>query len=208
MKNHKYLLLALTPLIWTAPALAQDATTESAVTAETESEEAIDPARLAAASALMDILIPQQGEAEWAASFITPAMDNALITMTESTEFKAMIEAAPRSRDVLDRFFARVRSVTVETATSDLPTLRNAMAAAHARQFTVVQIEEIAAFMSTPTGRAYNIAAPRLLADEDVARWQRSVLVRNQEALAPILQQFITEMASVAVKADSLDSSE
>lgn len=204
-KAGRLFAMILAPLVLAAPrALAQEAPAVAAADAEMAVVDGSqDPARMAAASALMDILIPPGGEAEWAASFISPAMDNGFAAMTESTEFKQMIESAPRARAVVERFMARVRSSTLDTASSELPALRNAMTAAHARQFSVAQIAEITAFMRTPTGYAYHQASPNLLTDVDVARWQRTVMEQTQEALAPVLQQFITEIAEVAAKADS-----
>ena len=73
-------------------------------------------------------------------------------------------------REILDRYLARMRAETERTLRGSTPALFAAFARGYARMFTREELEQIRAFVATPTGAKYVQRSADLLADPDVAQ--------------------------------------
>lgn len=155
--------------------------------------EAVDPARLAAARALIDILMPPATRDQMVVGMMKPMLANMRQSFTNSPDFAAALGADPRVKALFDQFMAQQEARTTELMREALPGMFPAMAKAYARRFDLQQLRDIQAFFETPSGRAYMRASFTIMSDPDVAEWQRRMMAQSmshvQDDVAGLVQQ-------------------
>lgn len=176
---------ALLPL----PAMAQT-TAPAAATATA----AIDPARLVAATSLLDVLMPPATREEMVQGMMRPMLTNLRRGLEENPQFGAAMKADPRMKALFDQFMAKQEARSLDTMRAALPGMMPVMARAYARRFDVRQLGEIKAFFETPTGRAYMRSSLTIMSDPDVAAWQRDLMNQSMSRV----QQDIGDLARQA----------
>ena len=179
------LLLTLSPVA----AQAQPTTVTAA---------AIDPARLAAATELLDVLMPPATREQMMTGMMAPMLANVRRGVSENPSFAAAMNGDPKLKAMFDRFMAQQQARTTDMMRRSLPGMIPAMVRAYARRFDVQQLREIRAFFETPTGRAYMQTSFTIMSDPDIAAWQRQMM---QEAMSHVLE----DVASFAREAAALE---
>ncbi|WP_404336070.1 DUF2059 domain-containing protein [Sphingomonas sp. MMS12-HWE2-04] len=174
-------------LVATAPAAAGQ-------TAPTAAATAPDPARLAAAQAVIARLMPADRRDAMVDQMIRPMIENMRSSMLESPMFKE-IAADPKVSGTFDKFINGQLDRTVALTKELMPAMLDAMARAYARRFTLDQLAAIGAFYDTPAGRAYAELAPTIMADPDVLAAQRAMMTR---AMADAQQRIAAMVAELA----------
>lgn len=180
-------LIALAMLAALAPAGAgQPAPVPSA-------SAAIDPDRLVAARALMDLTLPPDRRDAMIEQMIAPMMANIRDGLRQAPQFAELQRRDPSLGDALERFMARQQARSFALLRTMMPDMIEAMAKAYARRFTIAQLDEVSTFYQTPTGRIMREQMPTIMSDPDVASWQRAMMTRSMETLQADVAEFIAE---------------
>ena len=159
--------LAAATLLLTVPAVAQKA---PAPTAPTD----IDPARLATARDIVAVVLPPSQRQQIMTSIVRSMQGNMVAGMVNGmADLKQELATKPAVKQAFDRFIARQQQLAEADINGALPELVEAYARAYARNFTADDLTSIKAFVVTPAGTKFLQRAPQLLADPDVAAWQR-----------------------------------
>ena len=136
----------------------------------------VDPARLAAARALIETVMSASQRDAMVAGMTGGLLSNMLRGMAANPEFRAAMTGDPRVRPIFDAFLKRQQATTVATVTQAMPALTAALARAYARRFDAAQLREITTFFNTPAGRAYSQMSTKVMRDPDVAAAQQPAL--------------------------------
>lgn len=162
--------------------------------------EAVDPARLAAARALIDVLMPPATRDQMIVGMMTPMLANMRQAFTNSPEFAAALGADPRVKALFDQFMARQEARTTELIRQALPGMFPAMANAYARRFDLQQLRDIRAFFETPSGRSYMQASFTIMSDPDVAAWQRQMMTQSMSHVQDDVTAFVQQITALEGK--------
>ncbi|MBS0255873.1 MAG: DUF2059 domain-containing protein [Proteobacteria bacterium] len=170
---------------------------------------ASDPARLAAAHALVDAILPPGSYARMMSGSLQPMMERmnagmsqlplrdlvagagldeaavARLGKTTAGEIMAIIDPAFAERQ--HRMFGVVLGELTKVMTASEPELRDAMAEAYARRFTLDQLNDINHFFASPSGQAYATNALTLMSDPALAARMQSLGPRIAGMMPEIL---------------------
>lgn len=166
----RYLILA-SAIALSSPVVAQPVSPPGAATPES-----LDPARLAAADKLIEATYPADRREQVVASMMKTMIANLTGGMRSNPQIAAAFDSDPRVEPIFTRFLARVETDSEARLKAALPGMIEAIRRAYARRFTTDQMTELAAFFSTPTGRAYFEQGQSIMSDPDVAAWQRTMM--------------------------------
>ncbi len=174
----------------------------AAQTASPEPNAAEQPApeRIAAATRLMDLMMPPAQREAMMAGMVEAMLGNITSGIMNNGPLKQVFETRPEARPVFERFVARQRNLAQQSMRQNLPTMIEAMAIAYARRFTPAQIEDMAIFFATPTGQAYATESIAIMSDPAVASWQQRVLAQDLERMPAEMTRLAAEMREIANK--------
>lgn len=161
--------------------------------------EAPDPARLAAAKQVLDVLMPPDKRAAMFDAIMAPMYANMRQAMRESPPMKGR-ENDPKMTAFVERMMEKQEERSGALLRENLPGMFQAMERAYARRFTVEQLNEVGAFFATPTGRVYMERGMTIMADPDVLAWQRSLMQRTMTGLEADMKTMIAEIEAEAAK--------
>lgn len=157
----------------------------------------VDPARLAAARALIEMVTPAAQRDAMAVAMAGGLLNNMMRAMASNPQFRAALENDPRVRPIFEAFIKRQQASTVAAVKQGVPGMTAALASAYARRFDLAQLREMTTFFNTPTGRAYNAMSTTVMRDPDFAAAQQAVLksaVTRMQADAKALAAQITAL--------------
>jgi len=157
--------------------LSAKAQTAPAVSAE------VDPARLAEARKLIDIMMPAALREQMIDGIVAGIGQTMTQTLLNDSDIKKLIEEKPAARDIVMRFLERQQQYTREQMLANLPGMLEAMARAYARRFTVAQMREMGAFFATPTGQLYIAQSSTIFSDPDVTTWMQQLMRRSMDRM-------------------------
>lgn len=161
-----------------------------------------DPARLAAARALIERFMPADRRDAMIEQMIRPMAETAREAVFDSSSFAEMRKEDPKFGATMDGFMAEEFERTIAMTKAAMPRMLDAMARAYARRFTLEQIESIDAFFQTPAGRAYVERAPSIMADPDVLAAQRAMMTEAMSGLHDRLAALAAKAGKQARKRD------
>ncbi|MDP1027921.1 DUF2059 domain-containing protein [Sphingomonas sp. KR1UV-12] len=183
-------LLTAAALLAASPVAAQ--TTPAPVAAA-----APDAARLQAATRLLDVMMPPATRQQMIRGMMDPLLANIRQGMTQNPDFTKMLGDDPRVAAAFDRFLAQQNARTVTRLQTSLPGMIDAMSRAYARRFDVTQLGELERFFRTPTGTAYMQASMTIMADPDIAAWQRTMMADAMGHVQEDAMAFAKEIAAI-----------
>ncbi len=152
------------------------------------------PAHLAIAREIVDLSMPpanRRAMMEQMSDTMFAQMRDGLLRSTEA-------QSDPATQRVFDRYLERYRILSNEFSNDSMPGMVEAVARAYARQFSLDDLRQIRAFISSPAGMRYFRQAPQLLSDPDVAEANRAYLARLFTALQPMMAELRREVESQA----------
>ena len=161
---------------------------------------ALDPARVAAARVLLDVVMPPAKREAMIDGMMKGMMANLSQSMLNSPQMKAAYEADPRAGEIFQRFFTGQQQSTIAMLKENFPGMIDAMAHAYARRFTVAQMGEMRAFFETPTGRLYIDQAATIVNDPDVAKWQRDLMGKAMARIPAEADAMMAEIRALPPK--------
>ncbi|PVX28652.1 DUF2059 domain-containing protein [Sphingomonas pokkalii] len=185
-------MLAVTLLIaMAAPAGAMAQTAPATPVAQ-----APDPARLAAAKALIAKTMPPERIDSMIDQMMRPMMENLRNAMVQSPQMQAVFASNPKAEALLDGFVGDEFKHSVALTKESMPTMLDAMARAYARRFTVAQLHDVSAFFDTPSGKLYAEQASTVMTDPDVLAAQRAVMEKSIRSTMERAQAMVAKLAA------------
>ncbi|WP_033075490.1 DUF2059 domain-containing protein [Sphingopyxis sp. MWB1] len=181
-----------------APAYAQAAPAPAAAPAV----DAPAPERVAAATKLLEVMMPPSQREAMMGQIVGATMSNIMGGFNQQPGLQEALKN-PKVKAVFDRFIARQQQLAVADVKQQLPGLFDAMARAYARRFTVAEMGEVEAFFATPTGQKYAVESVQVMNDPDVAAWQAQSVAKSMERLPAELQRFREELQAAGAASGS-----
>jgi hypothetical protein len=137
--------------------------------------ELIDPARLAAARALVAVLLSAEQREEMMASAV-----NNLASVKIGVD---KLDLSPAKRAAYQGVRARIHALLLDDVRTAMPQLTEAYVRAYARIFTVDEMASIKVFAQTPAGVKFVHDGPALVKDPDIAAWYRALAIKTDSQL-------------------------
>ncbi len=159
---------------------------------------AIDPARLAAARRVVDVIFPAPQREQMMAAIVGSFDATIKRSLMNVPDVARLLEVEPRARPVFDRFIEKQQAKSAQRLKVGLPGMVDAMGRAYARRFTVAQLDEMQAFFATPTGQIYIAQSATIMGDPDVSAWQSKLMTDNVASLGPDMKVFLEELTALA----------
>ncbi|SFK33298.1 hypothetical protein SAMN03159338_3910 [Sphingomonas sp. NFR04] len=158
--------------------------------------QAPEPARLAAAKALIAKIMPPERIDAMIDQMMRPMMENLRNAMAQAPQLQAAFAKDPKAKGVLDTFVDEELRHSMALTKSSMPTMMDAMARAYARRFTVAQLNDVSTFFDTPSGKLYAEQAPTIMADPDVLAAQRAVMEKSIRGTMERAQAMVAKLAA------------
>lgn len=160
----------------------------------------VDPARLTAARALVDALLPPASRQALFERVLTVAMGNMLAVTMRQQHLEQLFALAPELRDVFGRFLQRERDLALADLDASEPKLLDAYAQAYARRFTADELGQLHSFFTSALGTKYVLASAAVLTDPTVNAWSREIVAREEQRKPAELQRLREEIAPILAK--------
>ena len=158
----------------------------------------VDPARLAAARALIDTIMPPSTRDAMLDNMVRPMLARMQQAFTDNPQFTDEFSSDPQARALFQQYMQRVADRTLNDVRPAMPELWDIMARAYARRFTVAQLQEIRAFFETPTGQVYMHQALTVMSDPEVGAWQQNLMRRSMSHLQDDMAQLTRQLTERA----------
>ncbi|QLC22081.1 DUF2059 domain-containing protein [Parasphingopyxis sp. CP4] len=199
MKINITLAFATAAVIGASPATAQAQTIVSQ-TAAPPTQPAYaepEPERIEAARELLEILMPASQREAMIISMIEPMMANLEAGVLQSPELQSAFTDTPGAEALFREFLVSQRSSELALARNSLPTMMEAMARAYARRFTRREMRDIGDFFESGPGQTYLAQSTTIMADPDIAAWQRQVMAQSMQHLQTELPALMTRLSEL-----------
>ena len=131
------------------------------------------------------------------AAMIQPMITNLEAGMMQSPELESTFAETPGAQALFMEFMATQRTRSLELAAANLPGMMEAMARAYARRFTVREMRQIGEFFETETGQTYMREANTIMADPDIAAWQRQAMAQSMQHLQTDIPEFMARLSAL-----------
>jgi hypothetical protein len=154
----------------------------------------VDPARLAAARQLLDLMLPSAQRDQMVEGMIRPMMANIGQSMQQVPGFAALVGKDTKVRTAFEGFLKAQEDRSIENLRAGMPGMVEAMARAYARRFDLKQLADIRAFFETPTGRVYMAASYTIMSDPDILAWQRDLMARSMSHIQEDIGKFFASL--------------
>ena len=174
--------LLLLALFGSAPASAVQA-------GEPEATRSVDieADRLAAAKRLVGITSPPGQYARTVTEGMQPIMNRLLKQSVQPDPEASKVD--PHHRERMDILARVVLDEVTKLSLEAEPEMINGMARAYARRFTAAELDELARFFSTPTGRRYTAESLDLMKDPEFVAVLTGLQPRFQRAMPSIMER-------------------
>ncbi|QLC24954.1 DUF2059 domain-containing protein [Parasphingopyxis algicola] len=158
--------------------------------------EALDPDRLEKARELLDLVMPPAQRNQMILAMLEPTMTNIEQGLMQSPRFMEAMQEDPEAQQRFLAFLQQQRVETGELMVATLPGLVEAMTRAYARRFTVRQLRDMIDFFERNTGRAYLAEAATIMADPDIAAWQRNTMARAMTMMDDDIEALMADVGA------------
>ena len=159
-----------------------------------------DAARLAAAQALIEQIMPADRREAMVEQMVRPMIANAREAMANAPMFADMARDNPKLATAMNGFMDEESERSIATTKAAMPALFDAMARAYARRFTLDQMRDIGDFFKTPSGRAYVETAPTIMSDPDVMAAQRAMMTQTMSGMQERMAKLVETLGAEAKK--------
>lgn len=151
-----------------------------------------DAARLAAATRLVDVVMPPALRDMMIAQTTDAMAANIGKAIMNSPQMVAAFEREPRARPIYERYLAKQGEETRRLMREMMPEMLGVMARYYANSMTVTQLNEAHDFYATPSGQAFALAAAQVLANPEYAALFQSMTTKAMQR-APLVMQGMAE---------------
>lgn len=148
------------------------------------------PENLAIAREIVDLAMPPDNRRA-----MMEQMSDTLFAQMRDGLFRSIGDRSnPATQQIFDRYLEQYRRLSNELSNDSTPAMMEAVARAYARQFSLDDLRQIHAFISTPAGTRYFRQATHLFSDPDVAEANRAYAARLFAALQPMMAELQREV--------------
>jgi len=194
-------LLAAAALLLATPAIAQTAPAPATVQAATSTP--VDPARLAAAQALVNTLFPPAVREQMMRGMLVPIGANVRESLISDYHVSAAATRDPRAQKIIDNYVEGQLANVQREFIATIPQMTSAFARAFARRLDISQMEKAQAFFSSQAGRQYRQVATTIMSDPDVVAWQRDMLDKVARQSMRDIKTLSAELTALSAKSSS-----
>jgi hypothetical protein len=159
-----------------------------------------DAARLAAAQALIEQIMPADRREAMIEQMVRPMIANAREAMANAPMFADMTRDNPKLATAMNGFMDEEFERSIATTKAAMPALFDAMARAYARRFTLDQMRDLSNFFRTPSGRFYVETAPTIMSDPDVMAAQRAMMTQAMSGMQERMAKLVETLGAEAKK--------
>jgi hypothetical protein len=131
-----------------------------------------DPAKLAEARAIADIIFPAQNRQAMLKTLLNQF--NAQFQAAVPSEFDSLHDAGLSA--IINKARAGVPDVVAPVAEAHMPQIIGAMASAYTHEFSLAELKDIRAFAQTPTGAHYLSKSTQLMGDPSIVAANKAYL--------------------------------
>lgn len=156
----------------------------------------VDPARLTAARAVIDQIMPPATRAQMIEAMLAPMLATVSQTAAKDPRLAKLLGDKPEAAAAFTRFMERQNARTVSNLRNELPAMVEAMSRAYARRFDAAQLKEISAFFATPTGKVYLERSQTIMTDPDVIAWQSRLMGKSMGTIQQDVDTLTRELAA------------
>jgi hypothetical protein len=161
-----------------------------------------DPALMAAAAQLIDVLLPPTQRDATMAAMVSAQMQTVVGQLLNQPTLKAALEREPGARPILERFIMRQQNLAAADLTENLPGLIEAMTLAYARRFTLSQLSDMTEFFRSPTGQAYVAQSTTIMTDPAIAAWQARTMATNMARMPDEVARLMRDLETAGIRSD------
>lgn len=202
MRNLSSIAVGAALLVSTAPlsAAAQTIVSQTAPPATAPAQPAYvepEPDRIEAARELLEILMPSEQREAMLAAMIEPLMANIQAGLLQSPTLETAFANTPGAETLFLEFMATQRAREMELATTSLPGMMEAMARAYARRFTRREMRNIGDFFESDAGQAYLLQSNTIMADPDIAAWQRQTMAQSMQQMQADIPELMARISAL-----------
>ncbi len=202
MRNISSIAVSAVMLMSTGPmsAAAQTIVSQTAPPASTPTQPAYvepDPDRIEAARELLEILMPTDEREAMLRAMIEPLLANLQAGLQQSPTLESAFASTPGAEALFVEFMATQRAREMELATTSLPAMMEAMARAYARRFTRREMRNIGDFFESDSGQAYLLQSNTIMADPDIAAWQRQTMAQSMQQMQADIPEFMARISAL-----------
>lgn len=182
-------------LLTATPVLAQTAPPHPAASS------AVDPAKLVIARDVINVVLPPDQRDKMFESVLDSTMRNVMAGAMQGSGVGEEIKGNPKIQAVFERFVERQRGFAMADLRIAMPDLVEAYARAYARMFSLDDLQAIRTFVQTPAGAHFVQRSSAMLADPDVAAWQRRLAAKGAARQQAELEKLKAELLSIRTSA-------
>lgn len=146
----------------------------SATAAQAAPAQAPDPAKLAEARAIIEIMFPpaqrEQMLAKMSDDIAAPIRQSLPSNLVDDAGLKTLMDSA------LNDLQAKQRPMMMK----HMPALFEAMANAYTREFSLAELKDVRAFAQSPSGQRYLSRSPALLGDPEITKVNAAIFAESQ----------------------------
>jgi hypothetical protein len=154
----------------------------------------IDPARLEAAEAFLETIMPKENRSAMIGSMVRPMMQNLVAGIQNAPDLQEAFADDPELQKIFARFVEKQTERSMDKLNAGLPDMMVAMKRAYARQFSLKELSDAKVFFATSSGKAYMSKAGSIMADPDVAKWQQELMATSMQELPAQMKEFMDEV--------------
>jgi Uncharacterized protein conserved in bacteria (DUF2059) len=158
---------------------------------------ALDPARLTAATKLLDTMMPPARRAIMIDGLVAVSSANIAKGMSANPAFSKAFGDDPRVGPIFQKFMTTQQAEMRQLLTGNLPEMIAAMRNAYARRFSTEQMSEIQSFFASPTGQLYMEKGATVMADPDVSAWQQKMIGLQMAKMPDATRALATEIMAL-----------
>lgn len=161
-----------------------------------------DPARLAAATRLVEVVMPPALRELMIEQSSGPMLDSLGKAMMNSPQMALAFAKEPRARPVFERFLAAQAAETRGMMRDMMPAMIRIMARSYARQLTVAQMVEARDFYATSSGQAFAIVGATVMSDPEFAGVMQQALVKSMATMPAKSKALVDEINALGPATD------
>uniref|UniRef100_UPI003A89FB63 DUF2059 domain-containing protein n=2 Tax=Sphingomonas sp. GlSt437 TaxID=3389970 RepID=UPI003A89FB63 len=173
----------------------------NSVAPDQPAEVAIDPSRFAVARDVVELILPPDQRDAMFRKVIDAMMANMIAGQSKALGLDEIFAENPEIRDIFGKFAVQTRNEALLDIKQSEPELLKAYANAYARNFTFDELVQIRSFLATEAGKKFATRSTALLADPDVAKWQRALFERAERRSEPEVEKLKADIQSAVAKA-------
>lgn len=164
-------------------------------------------ARMVKARYIVEQTMPAAERDQMFSQMLDGFMANMLAGMMQGdSKLREGLESNAEAAKILATFIERQKKLALEDLRATGPEMVEAIASAYAKRFSLTELSDVEAFVSTPTGARFLQAGMKVFDDPAIAEWQRKLFAKSQAREDAELRRLMEELTPILEKQDAQPS--